>query len=519
MIRLIALCLAVISNAAFACDNEGPSLALRDAIYSRDIDRVEALLDQNQKLFEAGQRSPEDARCLFRHFTKLRPATFETVDEWLKRYPDSPFAHTAKAWTNYVMSWQVRGDRFARDTYPAALSLFNELQRTAWDHSETAYRTRPRLIAASDALIKLANSNRQSRRREQVLSEVMATDPNEGTLVRAVAQVISGWGGTWDLGAAMCDTYAQRVPGAGPDATTRCKLPLARNFKDQWDWMNDTLASGDFPDFDYLRLDFILGPQASREEAEIAYRAMSEKNYSITRHLSTYDSLALKYDLPLLTETISKRRHANAERELEQSPLDLASLKVLGEPLLTSAKGTNGRLTVKVLERPTAQQALDYARRRVQASPYNPEAWSELLARMVQNGKITNLALAEPYRANAIVYDNHSAVGLSGYILDKIFEYDAFQRAQAGTLPADSLAMFDGVDETHDLICPVVRARRLFDAVCGARRQAGCDLDANVESAAAVIEAKAKSLNTCFRERTLPANEIAFTPMPLPDER
>lgn len=518
MLRFIALGFLAAANAAFACDDAPPSLELRDAIYARDIDRVEALLDRNQTLFEAGQRTADETRCLFRHFTKLRPETFEVVDDWLKSHPDSPYAHTAKAWVDYGVSWQIRGERAARETYPAALSKFGELQQDAWEHAETAYRSRPRLIAASDALIKLAMTRHQSQRRDLVLREVMATDPNQGTLDRAVGAVVRGWGGTWEEGAAMCDSYAQLLPDAGQDAATRCKLPLARGFKEQWDWMNETLATGNYPEFDYLRLDFILGPEASRAVAEIAYRVMSDEKYDLDRHVTEYDALALTYGLPLMTETLSRRRHARAEREFEQSPFSLSVLKILGEPLMTSAEGDNGQLAISVLERPTPEQALDYARRAVQASPYNPDAWAELHARMAQDGKITNVSLSEPYRVNAIVYDNHSPARLSDYLLQKLFEYDAFQRIKAGALPAESRAMFDGIDETDDLICPVVRAARLLDAVCDSRHQPECDLDPGMESAVAVLEEQARGESICLKERTRPAVELAFTPMPLPDE-
>lgn len=517
MFRFIALGFLAAANAAFACDDAAPSLELRDAIYARDIDRVEALLDRNQTLFEAGERTAEDTRCLFRHFTKLRAETFEFVDDWLKSHPDSAYAHTAKAWVDYGVSWQIRGDRTARETYPAALSIFDDLQQEAWDHAEIAYRSRPRLIAASDAVIKLSMTRRETQKRDSVLSAVMAADPNTGTLDRAVATVVRGWGGTWAEGAAMCDTYAELAKDAAPDAATRCKLPLARGFKEQWDWMNDALAAGDYPDFKFLRLDFILGPDASREDVETAYRIMSDERYDSSRNVTDYDGLALKYGLPLMTETISKRSHANAEREFAQSPFSLAVLKILGEPIMTSAEGEGGELTISVVARPTPEQALDYAQRAVQASPYNPDAWTELASGMERAGKITNVSQSEPYRVNAIVYDNHSALRLSDYLLQKLFEYDAFQRVKAGSFPAESVAIFDGIDEAGDLICPVVRAKRLLAAVCDTLHRRECDLDPGMENAVAVLGERAEAEGICLKERTRPLAELAFAPMPMPE--
>ncbi|WP_417267123.1 hypothetical protein [Celeribacter baekdonensis] len=97
------------------------------------------------------------------------------------------------------MSWQVRGPRDARDVYPAALRDFSELQSHAWGLAEAAYKARPRLVPAPDALIMLSNPNGQSRRREEIVGAVMRADPNAdpnaGTLSHATGLIMSGWAG------------------------------------------------------------------------------------------------------------------------------------------------------------------------------------------------------------------------------------------------------------------------------------------------------------------------------------
>lgn len=520
MLRFLTLFLSLLATSAFACNESAPSLQIREALYANDIDLVEQLLGENQDLFEAGLRTADDTRCLFRHFTKMRPTTYEFVDAWRAAYPDSPYAHTAKAWVNYVVSWPLRGDGYVHQTYPAAISEFTELQRSAWQHAEIAYLVRPRLIAASDALIKLANPNGKFLVREDVLKTVMTTDPNLGTLNRAKNQVLPNWGvgNNWQVAAAMCESYADHVPHAKPDAVMRCKLPLADRYREHWDWLMEALATDAYPEFDYLRLYTFVRPDASAEDAARAYNIMSGPWYTYTRYLTDYDALALKYDLPLLTASVTKRRHDFAATELAHSPLSLELLKRVSEPVLRSSKDEAGRLHVKVLSRPTAEMALDYAQRRILAEPYSPEAWTELLTQLMRSGQISNLKAGEPYRENAIVYSNHNAETLRNYLYEKIYENDAYLKMLDGKLDPEVEALFEGYDEVDDTICPLIRVVKLHDAVCSGQQKPGCTLDSGLSSSIAWFEAEAKERVLCIKERMLPASMLTFQPMPLPQD-
>lgn len=126
-----------------------------------------------------------------------------------------------------------------------------------------------------------------------------------------------------------------------------------------------------------------------------------------------------------MTETVSRRRHDRAEREIVESPYSTELLTILSEPVMTSEKNSEGRLTVRVLERPTAEEAFGYALRRAQAAPYDAENWSELETRIAQTGKLATIAQLEPYRVNAVVYGNHSAERLATYLTTKLFDYAA----------------------------------------------------------------------------------------------
>lgn len=512
MFRIIILITAFMTTAAQACDDAPQYLELREAIYANDIDGVETLVNAAQDQFEQGARAADDMRCLFVHFTKLRPETFEFVANWHDAYPASPFADAAQAHLNIEISHQIRGPKFARDVYPDALRAFSELQGQAWELAERAYAARPRLIPASDALIKVANANRKRRRSDEILYEVMTTDPNQGTLTRATFQALPGWGGTWKMVTSICKDYAELVPDAPEDAVTRCKLPQAYWFDASMAWADKTLSTGAYPEFDNLRLHQLTYEKATREQAEIAYRVMSAEGYRDKTYLYAYDTLAAKYDLPLLTETISKRRHAYAERKSPHNPLMLKLINMLEEPVSKSEKSDDEKLTTTVLSRPTAEQELDLANRRVQAAPYDPKAWTNLVTQRMRAEIIVQIKDAEPYRANAVVYANHSAAGLQGYLMTKFYEYDAYKKTMDGTYPAEMKPMFEGLGKDDGFLCPIVRAARLHEAVCADRKQHGCLLVDQLTTAIASIRADTKDRDVCQKERADRLKDLAFTP-------
>lgn len=231
-----------------------------------------------------------------------------------------------------------------------------------------------------------------------------------------------------------CATYADRVPNAPKEAVTRCELSRAYGFEESWDWAQEVLESGAYPDLDAFGLVLLVDQTASREMAHRAYQVMSDEAYLNDQYVFDYDRLALKYDLPLLTSLMSTR-------------------------------------------------------------------------------EITALARAEPYRINAVVYDNHSAASLKSYLMSKFYDYDAYKKVLNGTFPAEAFALFEDIEEDAGFLCPMIRAARLHDDVCAQRKQIDCDLFPELSGALASIEADTKARGVCAKERSLPVSALVFSPM------
>ena len=147
---LCAIPMVWAASVAIACQDHPASLDLRDAIYSYEIDRVETMLSDG-----IAAQNPDDARCLYSHFSAMRPKTAEFVTHWLDRHPGSPQAKAAKALSLIKFSEAMRGSRPASLTYLGALAEAHQMQEDAKRLALDAKAAKPDLIPALDVLERL----------------------------------------------------------------------------------------------------------------------------------------------------------------------------------------------------------------------------------------------------------------------------------------------------------------------------------------------------------------------------
>ena len=138
--------------------------ALRDAAMRGEIDTVENLLTEAQARYEAGEIPADQVRILNSPFAFTHPDMVTFIENWRRERPASPYAKIAEVWHLYRKSGAIRGDRWARQTYPEALQRFRKMQQQAWDLAHEVYEAHPRMIHASDALLRLANGIKQPAR-------------------------------------------------------------------------------------------------------------------------------------------------------------------------------------------------------------------------------------------------------------------------------------------------------------------------------------------------------------------
>ena len=499
------------------CRVHPAALELRDIVYSNDIERVEATVSEAQRKFEAGQADALDVRCLFRLFTLMRPETAELVEDWLKRYPDSPFAQVAQAQMLNTFSWNIRGIGKASETYPQALAEFRTMQRRAWELASAAYAANPRFLPASDALIRMANANGMRKMTREIVNMVMATDANGGTVKAYQSQIVRNWGATRQDVEWICETWAQKTPGARSDSRELCYVRGALAFPETYDWAHAQLATNRYPSLDILRLQQLTHPNASRADALRAAEILPTFDHAPVE-ANSFDRLAMIYDLPPLTERLSTRGYELAKRRLEHQPLnpDLIRLLQIG------TKYTVPNLELDLVEYHTRQVAtpeemLGYAQRRLIASPYNPDLWA--LYQTALNGvRKLEYAEEEPFRINQVVYSNHSPQSLQSYLSQKMHKYSSITKAKQNdpALFPEVIERLLRIDRDVEIVCPFVRAQRLFTAVCDGNADKACRVDPNKEKIFEFILEDAANRGICSTERNAPLESLLFTPMPVP---
>ncbi len=499
------------ASSALACDGDQAALDVREAIYSYDIDGVEATLAESQLQFEDGARSIEEIRCLYSHFGAMRPKTAEFVGHWLDVYPNSPYARAAKALSLVSFSTSLRGDRPASSTYLEALTRFHDMQAEAWALASDAIQAQPRLVPASDALILSANANRKSAEAREVLAAIMSTDANQGSVALFQSQVLPEWNGSFADVAWLCQNWAGAVPGAGPQAVELCLLEGGAKFPETRARTHELLARGTFPQLDHLRLPQLTGSEASRQDAILAQGLLGHGHGTLD-DVKAFERLAARYDLSPMLEHWTRQRYDRALTALEHAPADPGIIADLQTGILIGEIRGNG---VMVITRQTLHHdLLDLAHRRLIASPYDPALWSAYLTTL-QATRPVSYAEAEPFRVNALVYANHAPHALAHFLRQKLQTHRHLSQADTDMIPEDVAVDLAAIDET-DVICPTVRAYRMFQQTCSMARDRACHMASQEADALSQIVNTAAGQGMCFDERNLPIGGLAFTEIAVP---
>lgn len=484
-----------------------------------DYEALEAHYDRLQRQFERGEIPADFVREAFNPFYRADLDMAQFAEDWLSAAPDSPYAQMALTWALHRFSWMLRGDGLARNTYPDALHVFGDMQRQAWQLASAAYETNPRLIPASDALIRLANPNRQQSYALDVFERVMTTDPNTGSLERALAVFIKGWGGRYKDAAKMCDTYGAQYWDAPKEPVLSCKIAQAYRFQDQRDWIGQRLAKGDLPHLNEYRLHFLLEHDASEEEARLAYEILSDESYTNYQWASFFDgTIGPKYGLPSVRGLHWRREYDSFRAELKDNPYSAPALFKMMEPELAFESDDNGLSRIRVTRHPDLETVLEYSKRLIAVDPYNPETWKSYADAMHRSYPDRSYFDMEPYQINVIITANHSVHELTVYMQNKVATFDVYQRLEAGTLPKGMDKAFDGASLADDILCPFMRALRIRRAICKVQKDNDCLTVPEVTDTFLVLENEAKRRGICRKERTLPAQSLAYTTMTYPED-
>ena len=535
ILLLVIFCASPV--AAHAADPEPHTIKdeIWAAIDDGDYASVEASLANAQMDFLRGGLSGNDMRELFSLFHVNNPDLIRFVDGWLSDHPHSPFAHTAQAWLLHKISWGIRGDGPAREIYPRALAEFREMQFLAWHHALQAYETDKRFLPASDAILGLANPTGGQRRGYDVLREVMETDPNMGTLTRGVGLTHAGWGGggSWQKAQKICDHYGPMIDGYSTDPVTYCKLYARGNYhrdKDSRAWLIETLMTGDYPDLEHLVLFRFTHSTATRAEAMFARAYLTREGVTNVEYAREFDwNLALKYDFDFISEAHQRRAQTEARAALKRDPYNPELIRTL-QSSISRLTRTEESFRSTVVDDPTREERIEYARRMLVASPYNPRNWSDY-GRALYPQSPENVLKDEPFNINKIVYSDHAPGYLLGYAFDKWRllaalerldtdpESEAWKRlseerrAQAEKTRQEWLAVRGRVNLDTEIRCPMMRAYRLFQFVCETSRDSECNAGTEQTEMIEIVRDDVNRRRVCTGVMAVDALDLFYSPI------
>lgn len=203
------------AHCRFHAGNDGPVLGL-DALAAYldrgDLKGLHAMLDGYLTKHYESDYADERLDAFFAQFD-AQPRSDAFSQRWLQQAPDDAYAMLARA--DYLLSkaWQVRGNKFVRDTSNGQLENMQALLDRAEPLFFAAIAANRRLLPAYVNLLSLAMLEGNGRLGDQVQASADDQDPADMALVRQRLQMLEPrWGGSYER---MARYISQLTPQLG----------------------------------------------------------------------------------------------------------------------------------------------------------------------------------------------------------------------------------------------------------------------------------------------------------------
>ncbi|WP_338550595.1 hypothetical protein [Roseovarius phycicola] len=510
---------------------------LWDIVEAKDFAAAEALFAKSHAFSLEDADAIDHTRWLFETFGTNNPKVAQFAERWLDAYPQSAYANTANAWVLYNTGWHIRGEGAARDLFPDATAIFAHMHRDAWEHAKRAYDAAPDLLPASDAMFWLTNSTHNRTRALEVLHLVMNNAPNLGTLTRALDMTNPGWGGSWELAKKICAQYAPLVEIENSKNNVRwCEIFAAGNFHmyNRSEWFIQEASKREFRDLDYLYARYLSTKNASRRDAAFLHEYLTNPDVTDYKVAYRFDSdIAQKYGYGFLYEDHIRRAKETALAEIERDPYDPDKLETLLKDISGFSIRDDGGIRISVIERTPEEKKAEYARRMLEASPFDDELWRAYARYRFSARHADHILLDEPYLINAIVYSNHDSYGLQAFANSRFWllselerlewemerpEFEALspdRRAEVTKIIESWIERRETLDLDTKIRCPMMRAYRLYQMLCGRPGQGACEIDPKMKDMYEIVKSDVNERRVCTGVMSASEYDLYFTPIPV----
>lgn len=501
----VLLALAMAAPASADIRNEVTAL-----IRSGDLPALRAALVRDD---------PAEARRAFAAFNTAHPAADAASAALVVATPADPVALTARGWYLMATGWALRGSGTGDTIYPAAAAALDRMHGDAFANGLAAMATDQGLIPASDLVLAAARTAGKQHIVPSEFARVMALHPTRHSLHLAAAAMAPAWGGPAGWADAACDAWAGRVTDVEGYSAEICKLDML--YSTSTSWRERDAAFAVLPRYDHP----ILNPgrrwramyaplDAATAEAELS--ALAEQDAIDLEGAQRLDELrgqAHANRVGPVTRLLLTRALPRLRAAIDFNPGDGWAVQLLVDALFlqSQADGT-----------PVPRDEVDRAFAGLfQVAPYDGETWARygyLMDRTLDFQTVTleEIERIRSFYANGVHYTRQSADALRALEAYNRWVWEMLDRRNVDAVDATGTTAFAKDDYDRAVVCPAVRAIRLFRAVCARRPGAeGCPpADAPALPWDTLLE-RAEKRQACAWERTAGFEELAYPPVPV----
>lgn len=499
---------------------------LRREAYAGDIEAVASGLAEVQRDYLAGDATADDMRALFNAFGTTDRRMIQFIQDWLEADPDAPMPNVARALGLEIAALWLLGDVMPEQRHKDAVKAYSDIMMEGLRRTNEAHARDPDLIPAADLAIRLNTQNSNVQAAVDVVHGVMERRPNWGTVQALLYIAHPGYVGSPALIDRICEHFGPMVPETGYDMTFRCRYIGYISFfhEEMEQWLIDHVDVED-PELTRAQMVIVsnLAPdlEASMEQQR-RFRAYVEYPGQADVDLAaSYDrSVGRLNGWPPMEAIVMRNRIALAQERLEHDPYnqDLIDL-VLTDMVPGEYEPGGTRSHVHISEPLDPDLQMEYARRKLVTSPFDPRLWAEYAMHLSLREGPDHFNSGDLYDENAAYYSDHAPGFLASIMMRRMLQYELVELALAEDLPPEWEAFVAGLDVQGKVLCPFLRAYRLYEGACrgaGRLEQDGCGEMAGQQEAMDRIAQIASGQELCAFTAQAPIRQLYYEPIGLP---
>ncbi len=503
--RMLALAVVVGTTPPVAADIRDEVTAL---IRAGDLPALRAALVRDD---------PVKARRAFAAFNTAHPAADAASAALIADTPADPVALTARGWYLMAAGWALRGTGTGDTVYPEAAAALDRMHGDAFAKGLAASATDQGLIPASDLVLAAARTPGRQHIVPSEFARVMAVHPTRHSLHLAALAMAPAWGGPTGWADAACEDWADRVTDVEGYSVDICQLDMLYSTDTSWrdrEAAFDRLSAHDHPILNTARrLRAMYGPLPGAE-AEAELSALAERDALDLEAADRLDRIrdqAHDNRVGPVTRLLLTRALPRLRAAVDFNPGDGWAVQSLVDALFlqSQADGT-----------PVPRDEIDRAFAGLfQVAPYDGDTWARYGHMMDRTLDFQTVTLDEIERirsfyTNGVYYTRQTAASLQALEFYNRWVWEMLDRRNVDAVDTTGTTAFAKEDYDRAVVCPAVRAIRLFRAVCARKPGAeGCPAADAPALPWDTLLARAEKRQACAWDLTAGFADLSYAPV------